>query len=369
MISKGEKQMSGRKRQTSCSDEDERWDALIRRDPSADGTFVYGVTTTGVYCRPGCRSRRPNRRNVVFFDSTAAARRAGFRACRRCRPDQAAGSGHLAQILAACRQLDEGRGSSSLDALAAAAGLSRFHFLRVFKTVVGLTPKQYAEARRQGRFRRRLRSSATITDAIYEAGFNSSSRAYEGVSKTLGMTPRQYRHGGAGLRIRYAVTATYLGWMVIAATDRGICMIAFSDSREAAADALQHTFPHAEVSESPSSFAEWVERLVAFVEHPSADLRLPLDIQGTSFQQRVWRALQQIPPGRTATYAQVARRIGRPRAVRAVGRACATNNLAVVIPCHRVVGSDGKLTGYRWGVQRKRAMLDREGVAMPVNRW
>jgi AraC family transcriptional regulator, regulatory protein of adaptative response / methylated-DNA-[protein]-cysteine methyltransferase len=342
---------------------DLRWEALTRRDGRADGAFLYGVATTGVYCRPTCASRLPNRENVRFFDSRAAAERAGYRACKRCRPNApSAGEQHADAIRRACALMEQADPPATLDDLAAAAGLSPFHFHRLFKKTVGVTPKQYAVAARMRRLQSGLEQGETVTRAIYDAGFGSSSRVYESAAERLGMTPSRYRDGAAGLRIRFAVAPVFLGWMLVAATERGICMIEFGDTPEALTGRLRGRFPRAERCDDDPAFAAWVRQVTTFLEAPRRGLELPLDIQGTAFQQRVWKALQEIQPGRTETYAEVARRIEHPSAARAVAQACASNPIAVAIPCHRVVRSDGDLGGYRWGSERKRALLAREAA-------
>jgi AraC family transcriptional regulator of adaptative response/methylated-DNA-[protein]-cysteine methyltransferase len=341
-----------------------RWDAVVRRDPQADGAFFCAVRTTGIYCRPSCPSRRPNRENVLFFPTREQAVRAGFRPCKRCRPDtlEAPAPGRAA-VLRACELIEREPEPPALAELAAAVGLSPSHFHRLFKEIVGVTPKAYAAARRLQRLQDGLRQGGTVTRAIYDAGFGSSSRCYEGASTLLGMTPAQYRRGAPGVVIRFAVADSYLGPVLVAATERGICLIEFGDSPAELRGRVAVRFPKAEVRDADREFTSWVERVLAFLEAPVQALDLPLDVQGTAFQRRVWEALREIPAGTTATYAEVARRIGKPKASRAVGRACGANKLAVVIPCHRVVATDGDLGGYRWGLDRKRALLDREAGA------
>ncbi len=343
--------------------EERRWTAVVERDAAAEGAFFYAVRSTGVVCRPGCASRTPKRANVAFFDTLEAAERAGYRPCKRCTPGERSPQERLAeQVVRACRRLEDEEPEPTLDALAAEAGLSRAHFQRAFKRLVGLTPKQYARTRRGERFRTSLGRATSVTEAIYDAGFGSSSRAYEGNGDRLGMTPSAYRKGAAGLAIRYGVATCSLGWLVVAATDRGVCSIEFGDEPAELPTRLQARFPGAQVVEGGPDFVRVVEQVVAFVEAPSVGLDLPLDIRGTAFQQRVWDALRQVPPGTTVGYAELAARIGRPEAARAVAGACAANGLAVAVPCHRVVRADGQLSGYRWGVERKRALLDVERV-------
>ena len=341
----------------------QRWLALQRRDPAADGRFVYSVTTTGVYCRPTCPSRLALRENVVFHDTCADAERAGFRPCKRCRPAGVSQRERNAEAAAkACRIIETSEPLPALDALANAVGLSRYHFHRVFKSVVGVTPRQYAAARRTGRVRSELRERRSVTEAIYRAGFNSSSRFYERSSDTLGMTPREYRSGGNGVAIRYAVAASPLGLVLVAGTARGICSVRFGDEPAALQRELRQDFPGASIEKADRAFKGWVNAIVHHLEHPAGVMDLPVDIRGTAFQQRVWQALRGIPAGQTASYAEIAARIGQPSAARAVARACATNPVAVIVPCHRVVRTDGGLSGYRWGVERKRRLLKREGA-------
>lgn len=341
-----------------------RWEAIVRRDRQADGAFVYGVRTTGVYCRPWCPSRRPNRGNVQIFDGAASAERAGFRACKRCAPAAPEAQGaHADAILCACAQIEQAEAEPSLRELADAAGLSPFHFQRLFKAAVGVTPKQYAISRRQQRVRDRLRQDATVTDALYNAGFASSSRFYAEGTEMLGMTPSEYRRGAPGSVIRSAAAPCYLGWALVAATQRGVCAIEFGDAPEELQQRVRARFPRAEIQGGDAELEAWLAAVLAYLEAPRGSLDVPLDIQGTVFQRRVWEALRSLAPGSTASYGEIAERIGKPSATRAVAQACAANTLAVAIPCHRVVRGDGELGGYRWGVQRKRAILEREAEA------
>ena len=345
-------------------DFDQCWAALERRDAPAAGEFLYGVRTTGVYCRPGCASRRPLRTNTVFFETTAAAEAAGFRACKRCRPaDGSAASRHLAAIEKACALLRTTETMPSLAELADAAAISRFHFHRVFKQITGVTPRDYARSHRLGRLGQKLDGGEPIAASIYASGFGSSSRAYEAAPAGLGMTPGARRRGGRGETIRFVTVATPLGWALVAATERGVCMTALADDRDSLADALRQRFPAAELIAEDAGLKEWADRIVRFITAPSENLDLPIDIRGTAFQARVWRALQKIPLGRTASYTEIAAALGQPKAVRAVAQACAANKLALVVPCHRVIRNDGDLGGYRWGLERKRALLARERAA------
>jgi AraC family transcriptional regulator of adaptative response/methylated-DNA-[protein]-cysteine methyltransferase len=340
------------------------WAAVLARDGGADGRFFYAVTTTGIYCRPGCASRLPRREHVRFFAEAAAAEAAGFRPCKRCRPaESSAAARHLAAIERACALLRDSETVPSLDRLAAAAGMSRYHFHRVFKQLTGTTPREYARARRLDRFADALAAGQSVAASVYAAGFGSSSRAYEEAPQGLGMTPGKRRRGGGGETIRFVTVATPLGWALVAATHRGLCMTALADDRDSLVAQLRARFPAASLVAEDAQLREWAERIVQFIARPQADLDLPLDIRGTAFQARVWRALRKIPPGRTASYAEIAAAIGAPGAVRAVARACAANRLAVLVPCHRVVRSDGGLGGYRWGIEKKRALLARERAA------
>lgn len=344
---------------------DPRWALVLARDAAADGRFVCSVRTTGVYCRPSCGSRRARPENVRFHADAAAAERAGFRACRRCRPDAPSPgtARHLAAITRACRLIETAEVLPSLDALARAAGLSPFHFHRVFKAQTGLTPRAYAAAQRAARLRAGLdatRGADSVTTAIYDAGFGSSASAYAAAPAVLGMTPSAYRAGGVATQIRFAVGQCSLGAILVAESARGLCAILLGDDPGALLEDLQERFPKAELVGGDAKFERRVAQVIGFVESPRIGLDLPLDIRGTAFQQRVWRALQALPPGSTASYTEIARRIGMPQATRAVAGACAANALAVAIPCHRVVRNDGGLSGYRWGVERKRELLARE---------
>ncbi len=345
-------------------DLDKCWAAVERRDAGADGGFYYGVRTTSVYCRPGCPSRRPLRANTAFFATIAEAEAAGLRACKRCRPtDASTASRHVAAIERACALLRASETMPSLAELADAAAISRFHFHRVFKQITGATPRDYARTHRLGDFARRLDNGEKVTEAIYGAGFGSSSRAYDAAPAALGMTPAARRRGGSGETVRYVTVATPLGWALVAATARGVCQTALGDDRKHLAAMVRQRFPAATVIDEDAGLKDWADQVVRFITAPSHTLDLPLDIRGTAFQARVWRALQKIPLGRTATYSEIARTLGQPRAVRAVAQACAANNLALIVPCHRVIREDGDLAGYRWGLERKRALLEREREA------
>ena len=346
------------------SSDDEPWRAVERRDRAADGVFYYSVLTTAVYCRPSCPARRPRRENVGFHLSCAAAERAGFRPCRRCRPDEAAlAERHAAAVAQACRSIEQADEMPSLDTLAAGAGMSRFHFHRVFKAQTGVTPKAYADAHRAARVRAELARSDTVTEAIYGAGFNSNGRFYATSTDLLGMTPSEFRAGGDGAAIRFAVGECSLGSILVAASGKGVCAIQFGDDPDALVRGLQDRFPKARLVGGDKAFEQLVARVVGLIEAPANGLDLPLDVRGTAFQRQVWQALRDIPAGTTASYAEIAKRIGRPKAVRAVAQACGSNDIAVAIPCHRVVRTDGELSGYRWGIARNRALLEREAAA------
>ena len=343
----------------SFSTDSARWAALQNRDNMADGRYVYGVVTTGVYCRPACPSRLALRKNVRFFDTSADAERAGFRSCKRCRPDQLSLSAqHTAMITRACREIETADEPPTLDTLASNANLSRYHFHRIFKSVTGITPRQYATEHRAKKIKSALQKNPTVTDALYHAGFNSSGHFYE--TARLGMTPTQFRKGAAGVMIRYAICPCSLGLVLIAASEKGLCSVRFGDSRHALEMELRADFPNALIVPAEKDFDAMIENVIARIESPGKQSSLPLDIAGTAFQQKVWRALQKIPAGKTLSYATLAQRIGQPTATRAVASACAANALALVIPCHRVVRSDGSVSGYRWGVERKRLLLARE---------
>ena len=353
------------KQQVQFATDAARWNAVTIRNADADGHFVYSVGTTGVYCRPSCPSRQALRKNVRFHASCAAAEAAGFRACKRCRPNEAGLAAERAAAVAkACRMIESTLQSSEqapdLDALARAAGMSRFHFHRVFKAVTGVTPKAYATAHRARQLRERLPGSASVTAAMYDAGFNSSARFYAKSGEALGMQPSRFRGGGKDTNIRFAVGECSLGAILVAATGKGVCAIAIGDDPDALARELQDRFPKAELNGGDAAFEQWVARVVGMVEQPAIGLDLPLDVRGSAFQQRVWQALRDIPAGSTLSYTEVAQRIGAPNAVRAVAGACAANVLAVAIPCHRVLRSNGSISGYRWGVERKRVLLERE---------
>lgn len=338
-----------------------RWQAVLNRDETAIGQFILAVRTTGIYCRPGCPARTPKRENVLFFDTIAEAERAGFRACKRCHPKAPS----LAQrnmdiIRRACETIENTETIPSLEQLAREAQLSKHHFHRMFKSTTGLTPGEYARSHRAQRMRQQLPAASSITRAIYEAGYQSSGRFYATATMSLGMTPTSFRQGGTGESIRFAIAETSIGAMLVAATAKGICAIAFGDEPGELIEHLEEQFPRAEIIDADPDFEDIVSTVVASVETPSLTKHLPLDLRGTAFQHRVWNALREIPAGTTLTYSDLARQIDSPSSARAVARACATNNVALVVPCHRVIRKSGDLAGYRWGIERKQALLDRE---------
>jgi AraC family transcriptional regulator of adaptative response/methylated-DNA-[protein]-cysteine methyltransferase len=341
----------------------DRWQAVSARDKSADGHFFYAVRTTRIYCRPSCASRLARRENVEFFPDCTTAEAAGYRACKRCRPNTRGDASRYASVVArACRIIAEAEDAPTLDALASAVGVSTFHFHRIFKSEMGITPKAYINAERARRVREGLDGGASITAAIYDAGYSSSSRFYERAQDRLGMTASAYKQGANGVEIRFAVGQCSLGAILVAATERGICAIEFGDDPEILVHGLQDRFSKADLIGSDETFERLVAEVVGAVEAPEKAKTLPLDVRGTAFQERVWQALRAIPTGKTATYAEIAARIGQPTATRAVAQACAANPTAVAIPCHRVVRTGGGIGGYRWGVERKETLLGREGA-------
>jgi AraC family transcriptional regulator of adaptative response/methylated-DNA-[protein]-cysteine methyltransferase len=340
---------------------DPRWARIVERDKSADGRLWYSVATTGVYCRPSCPSRRANPNNVQLHDSLESARATGFRPCRRCNPEgPSIESENAALVAKACRIIEESEEKPSLEQLAGVICRSPSYFHRMFKAVTGVTPKDYADAHRANKVRQGLASCNSVTEAIYEAGFNSSGRFYENSTDMLGMTPSHYRAGGTNEQIKFAVGQTSLGAILVASSRKGVAAILLGDDPDQLVRNLQDRFPKAHFIGADQDYEALVARVVGFVESPTIGLDLPLDVRGTAFQERVWQALRQVRVGETVSYAEIARRIGTPQAARAVAAACAANKLAVAVPCHRVVRNDGSLSGYAWGVERRRALLDRE---------
>lgn len=349
-------------------DEAACWDAVTRRDAASDGRFVFGVRTTGIYCRPSCPARRPLRRNVGFYPTAEDARRAGLRACLRCKPDAlAAPPSWIAELCDHIRRACDGDAPLTLPALAARVGLSPAHLQRSFRAAVGVSPRAYAERCRLDRLKGGLRGGDSVTAAIYGAGFGSSSRVYERVDDRIGMTPGEYRAGGEDIEISHVAVDTSLGTLLLAATDRGLCFVQFGADVDALLAALRREYPAAALHPTHAAaspvLAAWIDALRRHIDEGRPRPDLPLDVQATAFQSRVWAFLQSIPAGETRTYAQVAAAIGAPKSARAVARACAANRIALAIPCHRVIRGDGDLSGYRWGPDRKRALLDRERAA------
>lgn len=348
---------------TTYKSDEARWRAVMDRDEKANGSFYFAVLTTGVYCLPSCKARPPRRENVSFYETPGEAEKAGYRPCKRCKPTSPPlAERHAQMVAAACRRIDEAEEEPSLTMLADSAGMTGPYFNKIFKKVTGITPKQYAAARRAQKVTDALEDKAGVTEAIYSAGYGASSRFYEGAEARLGMKPSTYRARGKGMEIRYAVGESWLGPVLVAATEKGICSILFADDAAELVPDLANRFSAAtlEPAEPGSDFEAWLVKALAFIEKPKYGHDLPLDIQGTAFQEQVWRALQKIPSGETASYTDVAKAIGKPKAVRAVAGACAANPIAMAIPCHRVLRSDGDLSGYRWGKERKQQILSAE---------
>jgi AraC family transcriptional regulator of adaptative response/methylated-DNA-[protein]-cysteine methyltransferase len=345
----------------TATERDPRWAAILARDAAADGTFVYAVKTTGVYCRPSSAARLPRPENTLFFADAKSAEAAGFRPSRHTAADRSATTAqHAALVAAACRRIESATALPRLEELAAAAGLSAWHFHRVFKSLTGVTPRAYADAHRAGKLRGELPRSTSVTAALYDAGFNSSSRFYAASNRLLGMKPAAYRGGGADTDIQFAVGECSLGAILVAQSARGVCAIALGNDPAQLVQDLQDRFPRANLIGGDAQFEKLVALVVGFVEQPALGLNLPLDLRGTAFQQRVWQALRKIPAGSTRSYTEIAQLIGAPKSVRAVAQACGANPVAVAIPCHRVVRATGELAGYRWGIERKRTLLERE---------
>ncbi len=349
----------------TISNPDQLWTLVLSRDLNADGQFVYAVRSTGIFCRPSCPSRRPRRELVEFFNSPAQARDAGYRPCRRCAPTER--NPQMRKVEAACRYIDENLDASlSLAAVARHVGASPFYFQRMFKRILGISPRQYQQAQRAGKFKKALESEGRITDAIYEAGYGSSSRAYESVSAQLGMTPSAFRRNGQGATIRYFILSTDLGKLLVATTARGLCSVRFGESDAALARDLRREFAAAVIERDDRSLQPLGNEIRQLLRGTLDPSRIPLDIRGTAFQQLVWNALRRIPRGQTRSYSEIAKAIGKPRAGRAVAGACARNPVALVVPCHRVVEKSGKLAGYRWGAKRKAALLQGEQASRPT---
>ncbi|HLU34764.1 MAG TPA: bifunctional DNA-binding transcriptional regulator/O6-methylguanine-DNA methyltransferase Ada [Thermomicrobiales bacterium] len=341
--------------------DEERWRAVVNRDRAYEGKFVLAVHTTGIFCRPGCPARTPKRENISFFDTTADALRAGFRPCKRCRPlGTSISEDHARMVESAIRAMEQSESRLTLEALAAHVGMSPWHFQRIFRQQTGLTPAQYQRSLRSSRIRDELQAAPTVTEAMNNAGYGSSSQFYAATEGELGMRPSSYRAGGKGERIRYGIVQTWLGSLLVAGTDRGVCSLQMGDSEEEMLERLHETFPNAELIADDPDFARIVADVVSLAEQPSTPSSIPVDAKGTAFQHRVWNALRRIPAGTTWTYSELAEQIGSPRSVRAVAKACADNPVPLLVPCHRVIGKNGSLTGYRYGVERKRDLLDRE---------
>jgi AraC family transcriptional regulator, regulatory protein of adaptative response / methylated-DNA-[protein]-cysteine methyltransferase len=348
-------------RKQASSLDDARWAAVSRRDKSSDGRFYYAVSTTGIYCRPSCPARQARRAHVRFYDTIGAAEAQGFRPCKRCKPNERPiATHHSVKIFEACRYIEAAEEAPSLTELARRASMSPSHFHRCFKSAVGLTPKAFFVAHRHQRVRKAFDGSDTITAAIHSAGYNSTGRFYANSAKVLGMTPSALRAGGTGAIIRFAVGECSLGAILIAASDKGVCAVLLGDDADLLLQDLQNRFPESQLIGGDEGFDTLAGRVIGFVEDPKKQSDLPLDIRGTAFQHQVWQALRNIPAGSTVSYADLAKSIGQTRAVRAVAGACAANPIAVVVPCHRVVRGDGALSGYRWGIERKRELLKRE---------
>lgn len=345
--------------------DDARWQAVIERDRNADGQFFYAISTTKIYCYPSCPSRLALRRHTLFFENATRAELAGFRPCKRCKSDQGTPENRDALIITqACRFIENADAIPSLETLAQSQNLSRYHFHRLFKSITGVTPRAYAIAHRADKIRTELTRNTSITDAIYQAGFNANGRFYATSTKVLGMTATNFKNGGNSETIHYSIGTCSFGSIMVAHSEKGICAILIHDDEEPLFDDLQNRFPKATLIEDSSDFKHWLEQVVHFVESPKKGLELPLDIRGTLFQQRVWQLLQTIPLGTTASYTDIATQLGDPKAVRAVARACAANPIALLVPCHRIVRSNGEISGYRWGVENKRTLIAREAIAV-----
>lgn len=335
------------------------WKAVETNDARFNGAFVYAVNSTGIYCKPSCASRTPKRENVAFFEDCTKAEARGFRACRRCQPKNETVSAQTKSVLRACEIL-ETEEAATLEDLSAEVGVSAAHLQKIFKEIIGVSPKKYAAIKRLEKFKEEIKQGADVTSAMYEAGFGSSSRLYENISEKLGMTPKIYAKKGAGLTINYTITDCELGKLLVARTAKGVCAVTFGDDEKVLRENLFSEYANAEIAETDANLKEYVKAILANLQGTNKTLNLPLDLQATAFQMRVWNELRKIPYGATVSYTDVAEKIGSPASVRAVATACAANRVALVIPCHRVVGKDGALSGYRWGVERKKAILEKE---------
>jgi len=345
---------------------DEKWRAVLSRDDRFDGAFVFAVRSTGIYCRPSCPARRPSKQQVLFFPGPIEAEQCGFRPCHRCQPREAGPSPKAKFVDLACRYIEANlQGKLSLAILSRQVGLSPYHFQRTFKKVLGISPREYIKARRLARMKRFLRNGETVNDSLYNAGFSSRSRVYENVQEGFGVNPGELRRGGESLRIQYSIIDSPLGRLLVAGTERGVCGVCIGDSDRFVENSLAEDYPYAILSRSDEAMEEWTEAFAKYFDGEHLALNLPLDVKATAFQLRVWKAIQSIPFGKTTTYGKIARELGEPEASRAVARACATNPVALVIPCHRVIGKDGSLRGYRWGIRRKHALLKLEHTANP----
>ncbi len=342
-------------------DRERCWQAVQERDKLFDGAFVTAVLTTGIYCRPSCPARHPKRENVTFYGSFGEAEARGFRACKRCKPQAASGDPQVTYVLQACQLLDaQVDEQPSLESLGEQLGISPHHLQRTFKRVMGISPRQYAEARRVERLKQQLQEGNDVTTALYDAGYGSSSRLYESAPNRLGMTPATYRRGGVGMEIGYAIVDSALGRLLVATTERGVCLVCLGETDEPLIARLFSEYPHAEITPDSGAVGEWVASILRYLDGSQPQLNLPLDLQATAFQWQVWEALREIPLGETRSYSEVARAIGKPKAARAVAQACANNPAALIIPCHRVVRNDGQMGGYRWGTERKERLLSQE---------
>jgi AraC family transcriptional regulator, regulatory protein of adaptative response / methylated-DNA-[protein]-cysteine methyltransferase len=347
--------------------EEEYWQAVLERDSRANGKFVYGVRSTGIYCRPTCPSRRPQREQVVFFAQPAIAEEAGFRACLRCQPRGNEGDAQVELVQRTCRYIEQHLDETlRLEDLSAELGLSPAYAQRLFKRVMGISPRQYAEAQRLELIKSQLKEGSPVTRALYEVGYSSSSRLYERAPEQLGMTPTAYKRGGAGMTIAYTIVDSPLGRLLVAATERGICRVGLHDSDEVLADTLRHEYPAAEIRQDETRLRGWVQALVSHLQGEQPHLDLPVDIRATAFQWRVWEELRNIPYGETRSYSEIASAIGQPQARRAVAQACKQNPVPLIIPCHRVVRGDGSQGGYRWGAERKKRLLEQEANELPL---